>query len=283
MSEEDIQIQPAVLEKMEVMAEHIKMLTAKTQSLPSFYALTKTVAAQDTDGGFYRLYSFIMQQAGISKAQLFQDLFVFWILDGKMEGKFLEFGATDGLSLSNSHTLEHEFKWTGVLAEPSPQWHEKLKANRPDTTLLFDCIWTKTGQELDFFVSDHGVLSTLSDFRESDKASMPGNTSARNSGGSVVKVKTISLNDVFVEHFDSSPIDYMSVDTEGSEYEILKNFNFEEYGPTVLTVEHNFTDLQEKIDNLLFSKGYVRAFKAYTDFDAWYVKRSFLDSKTSAA
>lgn len=281
MSDEDIPVSPEVMEKIQAMAEHIKMLTEKTQSLPSFYALTKTVAAQDTDGGFYRLYSFIMQQAGISKAQLFQDLFVFWILDGKEEGKFLEFGATDGLSLSNSHTLEHEFKWTGVLAEPSPQWHDKLKANRPNTTLLFDCIWTETGQELDFFVSDHGVLSTLTEFRESDRESMPGNTDARNSGGSIVKVKTISLDDVFVEYFDSSPIDYMSVDTEGSEFEILNNFNFEKYGPTVLTVEHNHTALEGKIDDLLFSKGYVRAFKAYTEFDAWYVKRSFLDSKTS--
>lgn len=280
MSEEEIEIHPEVMEKITAMAEHIKMLTEKTKTLPSFYALTKTVEAQGSDGGFYRLYSFIMQQAGISKAQLFQDLFVYWILDGKTDGKFLEFGATDGLSLSNSHMLENEFNWTGVLAEPSPQWHDKLKENRPDTTLLFDCIWTETGQELDFFVSDVGVLSTLSEFRESDRESMPGNTDARNSSGSVVKVKTISLDDVFVEHFDSSPIDYMSVDTEGSEFEILNNFNFEKYGPTVLTVEHNFTELERQIDRLLFSKGYVRAFKDYTEFDAWYVKRSFLDTKT---
>ncbi len=39
---------------------------------------------------------------------------------------------------------------------------------------------------------------------------------------------------------------YISVDTEGSEFEILNSFNFSKYQPAVFTFEHNFTDLQKR-------------------------------------
>ena len=61
------------------------------------------------------------------------------------------------------------------------------------------------------------------------------------------------------------------IDTEGSEYEILKSFDFEKYQPVVFTIEHNFTNLQYRIDELMISKGYVRVFRKITAFDAWYV------------
>ena len=60
---------------------------------------------------------------------------------------------------------------------------------------------------------------------------MPGNTKARNKNGYNHEVLSISLNDVFKEYFDNSPIDYMSVDTEGSELLILEKFDFEKYSP----------------------------------------------------
>ena len=135
-------------------------------------------------------------------------------------------------------------------------------------------MYSESGKELDFFVSDVGVLSTLEDFRESDKSSMAGNTAARNKSGYSTKVSTISLNDLFIEHFDSKPIDYMSVDTEGSELQILEKFNFEKYGPKYITVEHNFTDHQALLDKLLEENGYSRMFGEYSQFDAWYMRNS---------
>ena len=100
---------------------------------------------------------------------------------------------------------------------------------------------------------------------------MPGNSAARNRNGYNTKVSSISLNDVFVKYFDSEQIDYMSVDTEGSELEILRNFDFKKFSPKIVTVEHNFTDQQKKLDELFMMNGYLRFFKDYTQFDAWYV------------
>ena len=208
----------------------------------------------------------------IIKSQLFQDAFASFIVGDLFDKTFLEFGATDGISLSNSYMLENNFGWTGILAEPSPQWHEELKNNRPNTKIITDCIWKCSGEKLDFFVSDFGVSSTLVDFKYSDLSTMPGNTQERIKNGKVVKVETISINDVMEKHFNGDAPSYLSIDTEGSEYEILQSLDFEKYRPVVFTIEHNFTNLGSKIDELMSSNGYVRVFRKFTSFDAWYVR-----------
>ncbi len=179
--------------------------------------------------------------------------------------------------LSNSYTLETLLNWKGALSEPSPQWHNELKKNRPNTDIITDCIWSESEKELDFFVSDIGVLSSLNDFKESDKISMPGNTMERIKNGRIISVKTISLNHVIEKKFRFKSPSYISIDTEGSEYEILKVFDFKKFRPIVFTIEHNFTELQFKIDELMKSNDYVRVFKKITAFDAWYISKEVFD------
>ena len=208
------------------------------------------------------------------KSQLYQDMFASFIVGDKFDKTFFEFGATNGIDLSNSYTLERYLNWKGVLSEPSPQWHNELKKNRPYTNIISECIWSESNKELNFFESDVGVLSSLDNFKESDKISMPGNTQARVKNGKNIIVKTISLNDAIEEQFNSKSPSYISIDTEGSEYEILKNFNFKKYRPLVFTIEHNFTELQLKIDELMFLNNYIRVFKSLTAFDAWYVEKN---------
>jgi len=208
------------------------------------------------------------------KSQLYQDMFASFIVGDKFDKTFFEFGATNGIDLSNSYTLERYLNWKGVLSEPSPQWHDELKKNRPYTNIISECVWSESNKELNFFESDVGVLSSLDNFKESDKISMPGNTQARVKNGKNIIVKTISLNDAIEEQFNSKSPSYISIDTEGSEYEILKNFNFKKYRPLVFTIEHNFTELQLKIDELMFLNNYIRVFKSLTAFDAWYVEKN---------
>ena len=210
------------------------------------------------------------------KSQLYQDVFAYFIIGNKFDKTFLEFGATDGLELSNSYMLENSFGWKGALSEPSPQWYNSLKENRKNTEIITKCIWTESGKTLEFFMSDIGVLSTLKNFIESDKNSMPGNTTQRKKGGRIISVNTISLNDVIKVYFNNISPSYISIDTEGSEYEILKSFNFNNYRPKVFTIEHNFTDLQTGINDLMKSNNYERIFNKLTAFDAWYVSKETL-------
>ena len=205
------------------------------------------------------------------KSQLYQDVFAAFIIGEKFDKTFLEFGATNGFDLSNSYMLEKSLGWKGVLSEPSTQWHDYLRKNRPLSDIITDCIWSESGKELDFFISDVGVLSTLDAFKESDKLSMPANTNTRIKSGKNIFVKTISLNDVIQKNFEGKTPSYISIDTEGSEYQILSTFDFSKFRPVCFTVEHNFTNQHEKIDDLMKTNNYIRVFKNITAFDAWYV------------
>ena len=212
------------------------------------------------------------------QSQIYQDIFASFIVGDKHDKTFLEFGATDGLDISNSYTLESSFNWKGVLSEPSPQWHEALKKNRKNSKIITKCIWKESGKKLDFFMSDFGSLSTIKDFVESDKISIPTNTEIRLKSGKTISVETISLNDVIKEYFNSICPSYISIDTEGSEYEILKAFDLDNFRPKVFTIEHNHTENETKIDEHLIANGYVRIFRKLTTFDAWFIPSEILKS-----
>ena len=245
-------------------------LSSAKSTLPFFWDLSTKIKGYSEN--LLEFYSYVLRNQGSSTSQLFQDLFVLFIHNEKKNGTFLEFGATNGKELSNSLILEEHFGWTGVLAEPSPQWHSELHKNRTNTTILTECIYSETGKQLDFFVSERGVLSTLEEFKNSDAKTMPGNTKARNASGYTCVVDTISLNDVILKYFNGAQIDYMSVDTEGSELLILKSFDFVKYAPKIVTVEHNFTESQNELDDLFSKNNYRRYFKDFSQFDAWYVR-----------
>ncbi|PQM56331.1 MAG: hypothetical protein CML39_05055 [Rhodobacteraceae bacterium] len=236
-------------------------------TLPKFWDLSQKLNSYDDN--FLQFYSFILLNHKLSSSQLFQDLFVLFSLEGKRDGQFLEFGATDGRNLSNTFSLEAAFGWQGVLAEPSPQWHDKLRSNRPNATIITDCIYSESGRNLDFFVSSNGELSSLEEFRNS---SQHGNNQKRNENGYNTQVSSVSLNDVFVKHFDSKSIEYMSVDTEGCELLILKNFDFQAFGAKIINVEHNYQDNEKELDVLLAANNYRRVFSEFSQFDGWYIR-----------
>ena len=225
----------------------------------------------------YKLINLTKDKSNLIKSQLYQDIFALLMVGKNYDKTFLEFGATDGLELSNTYLLETSCGWTGVLCEPSPQWHDILKKNRPNTKIVTECIWNISNKKLRFFVSDVGVLSTLEEFKESDKLSIPGNTKNRIEKGNVVIVNTISLNELIEKEFKGKSPSYISIDTEGSEFEILKGFDFKKYDPVCFTIEHNFTNLQKDIDEIMKSNNYLRIFKEITAFDAWYVRNDVLN------
>jgi hypothetical protein len=73
--------------------------------------------------------AFVLKNFSISKSQIFQDLFILFMVHEKREGFFVDFGATDGVTLSNSWLLEKSYGWNGILAEPAQCWHNKLQTN----------------------------------------------------------------------------------------------------------------------------------------------------------
>jgi FkbM family methyltransferase len=201
---------------------------------------------------------------GSSKAQLKQDIFVLSELDCKTGGYFVEFGATNGVDLSNTYLLETKFGWTGILAEPAKIWAEDLVKNRK-CHIDYDCVWSKSGEVLEFNEVNAAELSTIDTFSSVDE-----HATTRTSG-TKYPVNTISLLDLLKKYDAPRVIDYLSIDTEGSEFEILSAFDFDAYQFRVITCEHNYTPMREKLADLLTSKGYTRKYTEYSRFDDWYV------------
>jgi FkbM family methyltransferase len=199
-----------------------------------------------------------------SKSQLRQDIFVINELGYKSNGYFIEFGGTNGIDLSNSYMLETEYNWKGIIAEPGKKWHQELFSNRK-CIIETRCVWKTSNDKLIFNQTNDAELSTIDAFSKSDHHSK-----AREVGEKYY-VDTISLVDLLDYHSAPKAIDYLSIDTEGSEYEILNAFDFKKYTIKIITCEHNYTSNREKINLLLTSNGYEQKYSNISNFDDWYV------------
>jgi FkbM family methyltransferase len=203
---------------------------------------------------------------GASRSQIAQDLFVTFVLGERRDaGYFVEFGAGDGLELSNTYHLERNLGWTGILAEPNPAHLDALRKNRR-SAVSDKCVWSRTGERLRFAVVDEDpALSTLDSFRGGDRHDRTGSRS--------IEVVTTSLVDLLREHGAPHRIDYVSIDTEGSELAILEAFDFRAFDIATFTVEHNHQgNGRAGIRRLMSEHGYVRLLEEFSRWDDWYVR-----------
>lgn len=210
--------------------------------------------------------AFAMGQARRSKSQLFQDLWALWVSGQKRGGYFVEIGAADGVYLSNTHLLETQLGWRGLLAEPNPRFFESLQANRRCAISTL-CVHSKAGRTVDFVAAKQGEFSRMTEIKPDD-----GQDEARLRGASTIQVQTTTLNDLLTEHAAPPVIDYLSIDTEGAELEILGAFDFNRWDVRAMTVEHNWSPAREPLYELLTANGFRRLWPELSRFDDWYVK-----------
>lgn len=198
-----------------------------------------------------------------SQSQLGQDLVALAKYGPEHKGFFVEFGATNGKSLSNTWMLEKHFGWTGILCEPARRWKSDLIINR-SCAIDFRCVYKGSGDLVMFSETKIGELSTVSEYSGEDM-----HTALRQKSKDYF-IETVSLYDLLIQHQAPKFIEFLSIDTEGSEFDILENFNFSEFSFGLICVEHNYTQQREKIRGLLEAHGYSRVLSQYSQFDDWY-------------
>lgn len=199
-----------------------------------------------------------------SKSQIFQDVFVLNTLNFKRKGFFVDIGATDGKSINNTYILEKYYDWKGLLVEPNKYWINALKKNRK-SPICTEAIYSHSNMKLKFIDSYFPELSSL------DHESLNLNTSPKLIRESY-EVNTITLFDLFEKFSVPKEIDYLSLDIEGLELDVLKDFNFNLYYIKIITCEHNNSINKELISNLLTSYGYKETWVHESDFESWYLK-----------
>lgn len=197
-----------------------------------------------------------------SPSQLGQDLWVLECTGFKRGGFFVEFGATDGILLSNTLLLEREFGWSGICVEPNPEYFQQLRTNR--SCVVDDaCISGTSGQEVEFILA--AEYGGIAEYANSDQHAE--RREAYRKDARVVRLTTISLNDLLIRCDAPRDIDYVSIDTEGSEYEILSTFPLDDWNVRCFTIEHNNAPHRDSIRSLLESHGYRRTEARWDD---WY-------------
>lgn len=196
-------------------------------------------------------------------SQYGQDRFVDSYYTGKKNGFFVEIGAFDGITGSN--TLYFESRgWDGIVIEPNPIHTASLKKNRTCKVEAV-CLAETEGQVL--FTSIEGYSSTLSGIQKSydqkhlkrisDEISRYGGTQNN------IMVPAVNLK-TLLNKYNVREVDYLSVDTEGSEFQILKGIDFSAVPTRLISVEINYgrgTDIL----NLLTRHGYHRLLRLGPD------------------
>lgn len=211
---------------------------------------------------------------GPSHSQIGQDVMVMALTKQKRDGYFVEFGAMDGKMYSNTLALEQELGWKGIVCEPAQIFHEHLSKNRA-CHIDLRAVAGASGQQLEFKETDTELgLSGLVDYFDAGEC----HTARRHaSAGRTYTVETVSLDDLLTQHQAPAHIDYVSMDTEGSEHAILANFDFDRHRVSIFSIEHNYLEpRRQDIKDLMAHKGYQHIASELSRHDDWFIDPKLL-------
>lgn len=183
-----------------------------------------------------------------------QDAFVLYYFKNKRDGVFVDIGANDGISLSNTYYLEKELGWKGICFEPIPDIFEKLDKTRNCIKINAGVAEKESIEKFTFVDGPSHMLSGMSkEYNDVHKQRIE--REVKSLGGSIkeVEVKCVVLNDI-LEQYGMYDIDYLSIDTEGNEMKILQSIDFNKFNIKVMTVENNYNSQKQR--DLILSKGY---------------------------
>ncbi len=176
---------------------------------------------------------------------------------GSRTGYFVEVGANEPRERSQTYHLE-QAGWTGVLVEPQPALADMLRAQRSAKVFAVACSGPQNaGQMLPFHVA--GPLSSLN--RES---MAPGAAPE-----AVIEVPIRTLDSILAEAGAPEQFDFLSIDVEGHEIEVLRGFDIARWRPQLILLEDHVADLAKH--RYLKAAGY-RLIRRYEN-NGWYVPR----------
>ena len=195
-----------------------------------------------------------------------------WIVENifnyKKNGNFVDLAATDGIHENNTVFLEKRLNWKGICIEPNKKFYKKLSKNRK-VNCICKVIYSEN-TEIDFFSNEGigGIVGSDFDNNYQKREHMLNKTSNKNK---IEKRQTSSLEDILNNCGAPPIIDYLSLDVEGAETEVMKYFPYEKYKFLALTIERPTKELNE----ILFKNDYL--FVKNYKVDSFYIHESLKD------
>lgn len=164
------------------------------------------------------------------------------LLPDKVGGVFVDIGAHDGQSLSNTWYLERELGWSGLAVEPLPEVYAKLAAARECSTIQ-GCVAAQSGTAKFQAIGGYSqMLSGLVNEREASHDARVAREMAIHGGElKEIVVRCYTLGELLEQH-NIDHVDYLDIDVEGAELSILENFDFDRFHVSIIAVENNYRD-----------------------------------------
>lgn len=191
---------------------------------------------------------------------------------------YVDLGANHPKEMNNTYFF-YKKGGRGVLVEANPHLISQLKFHRNRDVVLNRCIHAKSGENVDFFIMSGDGLSTT-DYETAQKYM---ETNPKLKIVDVVKVETISYNDLVEQHLGQAPT-ILSLDIEGNDMFVLQSIDYEKYRPMLIVTEMigydtklNYRSRNEKIKEFLAGKDYDEY--AFTGINSIFLDRRVLYGK----
>ncbi|SHM61135.1 FkbM family methyltransferase [Flavobacterium saccharophilum] len=196
-------------------------------------------------------------------SQYKQDQFLDKVLfNKKKNGFFIDVGAHDGVTISNSIFFEKYRSWKGICIEPNPIIYDKLVKNRSSVNLNV-CIGNsnetvKFTQVVGYSEMLSGVTSKY-DEHHLDRI----NDEISQNGGEIKSIEVQMIRLEYINEIEEKKIDFISIDTEGNEFDIIKSIDFEKISVKVLVIENNYKNVD--LFNFLINNNFILIATLHTD------------------
>lgn len=211
-------------------------------------------------------------------SQVGQDKFVYErYFKDKHNGVFIDIGAHDGITFSNTYFFEKELGWKGICIEPQPLVFKQLERNR-SCICINGCISDKSGT-VDFThvicpscVYVEMLSGITQKYDPAHIARIDREVAQHHGRKEVIKVSAYLLSDI-LHCYGINHVNYLSIDTEGGELSILQTIPFERIIIDVIDVENNYGD--KAIEEFLEAHGFVLVKRL--EWDDIYARKAFLE------
>ncbi|MBE0603335.1 MAG: FkbM family methyltransferase [Deltaproteobacteria bacterium] len=197
-------------------------------------------------------------------AQFGEDRILEGIFRHRSKGVCVEVGANDGILDSMTCRFE-SMGWTCLLVEPIPDLFRKIAENRKCIAKNYAA--SSVEGEASFFVAEEAIGMSALELTRTQRKSIS------RAGGTIkeIRVRKKTLDGI-LEESGVDAIDFISIDVEGHEMEVLKGFSLEKYRPRIVLIEDNSNQTDPTVQNHMKSKGYELFNR--TGVNDWYAAES---------
>jgi len=189
------------------------------------------------------------------------------IFKGYKNGFYMDIGAHDGITINNTLYFEKYNNWTGVNVEPIEEVYNKLVINRPNDININCAVCNNNG--IADFILNTGYTEMISGLKnnydprhfkrlEKENKEMVGETEII-----IVNIKRI---ETICDKYNIKHINYLSIDVEGAEFDVIKSINFDKVFIDVIGFENNYNDISVEIIEYLEKLNYIEIYRSMDIF-----------------